>query len=366
MIKGHGGNIYDLARDLGCDPSDITDMSSNVNPFGPPPGLMAFLAENLGCLTALPEVDAGRIRQAFAERHGIDPARVLAGNGTSELIYCLPRALASRRVLILAPTYADYADACRMNGVPFEYLTTDASAGFVPEPERIAGAVAAAGADTVVICNPNNPTGVLLPSAVIVELCRSHPRTRFVVDESYLGFVPGGQGDSLMREEVPENIVVLNSMSKVFRVPGLRIGFAYSSRPLIDGLAAWRLPWSVNSLSQAAVAWLMENRADVDRFVGETVVRLEAERAFLTEQLRPLPSLRLFPSVTSFMLAALDRDDGAERLCDYLARRKILIRNCANFHGLSSAYVRFSLKTRSENAELVNKLHDYFNDKDPE
>ena len=364
MIRGHGGNIYDLAQELGCAPSDIVDMSSNVNPFGPPPGLLSFLAENIDRAVALPEVDAARLRHAFADQHGIDPVRVLAGNGSTQFIYCLPRALESRRVLILAPTYADYADACRMNGVPFDFLTTDEASGFGYEPDRVAKAVAASGADTVFICNPNNPTGVMMSPQAIAGLCHEHPQTRFILDESYLGFVPQARALSLMDNGAPDNLVVLNSMSKLFRIPGLRIGFVYSSRAVIDSLDGFSLPWSVNSLSQAAVAWLMENSRAVSRFVAETVAALDAEKAFLSDQLKPVAGIELFPSVTSFMLAALGGTGGAEEICRYLGRHHILIRNCANFHGLSSRYVRFSLKTHSENISLVEKLHYYFDNKE--
>ncbi len=364
MIQGHGGNIYDLAQALGCAPSDIVDMSSNVNPFGPPPGLVAFLAENLDLATALPEVDAGRIRSAFADHYGVDPERVLAGNGSTQFIYCLPRALQSNRVLILGPTYADYADACRMNNVRYEFLITDEAGGFAHDPDRISESVTKSGADTVFICNPNNPTGVLMPRKVILNLCHIHSGVRFIVDESYLGFVPGGQALSLMDENAPENIIVLNSMSKLFKIPGLRIGFVYTSRPLVKRLNGYSLPWSVNSLSQAAVAWLMKNKDAVSRFVTETVNALDAEKVFLSGRLGAITGINVFSSVTSFMLASLEQEDGAEDICRYLGRQKILIRNCENFYGLSSRYVRFSLKTHSENASLVNKLVCFFNNKD--
>ena len=98
--------------------------------------------------------------------------------------------------------------------------------------------------------------------------------------------------------------------------------------------------------------------------MAETVAALDAEKAFLSDQLKPVAGIELFPSVTSFMLAALDGTGGAEEICRYLGRHHILIRNCANFHGLSSRYVRFSLKTHPENVSLVEKLHYYFNNKD--
>jgi len=79
MIQGHGGNIYDVARRLGCKPFEIIDMSSNVNPLGPPPGLKEHLKENIDSITALPEVDAKDIANKFAHRYDIDSECVITG-----------------------------------------------------------------------------------------------------------------------------------------------------------------------------------------------------------------------------------------------------------------------------------------------
>jgi len=360
MIKGHGGNIYDLARECGCAPSDIVDMSSNVNPFGPPPGLLDYIKESLVHVTALPEVDAGQIRHAFADSYGVDPACVLAGNGSTQFIYSLPRALKSSRVMILGPTYADYADACRMNDVQYNTLTVNQAEAFVHDPALVSAAITTAGADTVFICNPNNPTGVLMPEGAIADLCLTHPEVFFIIDESYLGFVHDGQAVSLMRQNAPDNVIVLNSMSKLYKIPGLRIGFVFSARKVIDQITAFNLPWSVNSLSQAAVAWLMENRSVVSRFVEETTTMLDAEKTFLSGRIDAMSGIEVLPSTTSFMLAILSEEYRAEDICRYLARHRILIRNCENFSGLSSQYVRFSLKTHAENALMVNLMDDYF------
>ncbi|MFW5988981.1 MAG: pyridoxal phosphate-dependent aminotransferase [Desulfosudaceae bacterium] len=357
MIQGHGGNIYELARQQGCDPAEITDMSSNVNPLGPPPGLIPFLKDNLDRITALPEVDAGAVCQAFAARHELDPSRVIAGNGTTQLIYSLPRALASRQALVLAPTYADYADACAMNHVPCQFFRATAETGFNPSLPDMSAAIRKIGADLVFICNPNNPTGVMIPPGHIKNLAAEHPGVRFVVDEAYLPFISGSRALTLARPGGPDNVIVLNSMSKIFRVPGLRIGFAVAAPDLIERVAAYNLPWSVNSLSQAAVTWLMSHPDLTDRFIEETVDLLETEKDYLAGRLADNPVARPLPSATSFMLAALTEGHTAETVCDFLGQYRILIRNCANFEGLSSGFVRISLKTRPDNSRLADYLN---------
>jgi threonine-phosphate decarboxylase len=350
MINGHGGNIFDKATELGCDPMDILDMSSNVNPLGPMPGLMKHLHEHLDRIITLPEAGAGGIIRAFSSRHGIDPEKVLAGNGTTQLIYALPLALKIRQALILGPTYADYADACRMHGAGFRFALSDEKTSFC----HTLDAADFAPCDTVFICNPNNPTGTLIPSETILSHCQRFPDIRFVIDESYLPFVPEGRAKSLIGSILP-NIIVLNSMSKIFRIPGLRIGFIAANPDIIEKIGRYMLPWSVNTLAQAAVNYLMTQTQDVSEFIEETRNYLAGERQFFMNGLQSAPGIKLFPSTTSFILAKLDRLT-AEAVSRHLLKYRILIRDCGNFQGLSSQFIRISLKTRNVNQILVDRL----------
>jgi threonine-phosphate decarboxylase len=291
---------------------------------------------------------------AFSSRHGVAPQRVVGGNGTTQFIYSLPRVLHSRRVLILSPTYADYRDACRLAGADIEDLLAGPQTGFAFDPDDI-GRRLGGGIDTVFICNPNNPTGVLFPADAVEKLCRRYREVRFVVDESYLPFVPDGQSHSLAAAEHP-NLVVLNSMSKVFRVPGLRIGFAVAPEPLADLLRAHVMPWSVNALAQAAVVYFMNREPEITDFLARTREFFDAERGLWMQRLSAAPGLTSFVSQASFVLVRLNGGMTAERLCAELAAERILIRNCANFHGLSERYVRVSLKTPAANWQLAQRL----------
>ena len=216
MIAGHGGDIFDAAAQLGCRPADIVDFSSNINPLGPMKSLVDHLQSMLDTVTRLPDVDARQIVEMFSARHGLQPGNVLAGNGSTQFIYCLPQALAPRRVLILGPTYADYADACSRHGLELEPCYSQRQNGFVPDLHMLDRR--AVHCEAVVICNPNNPTGALIPGAEIAALCRRHPHACFVVDESYLPFVPDSRQHSLLGD-LPDNCVVLQSLSKIFRIP---------------------------------------------------------------------------------------------------------------------------------------------------
>ena len=355
MICGHGGNTYELARTLGCRPEMIIDMSSNVNPFGPPASLLAHLKERISQIGVLPEVDGRSAVERFADHWNIPPEEVAIGNGTTQLIYDLPRALGARRVLIIGPTYADYRDGCLRNSVACDFWLAREEHSFQPDENAIRDALPAF--DTVYVCNPNNPSGALVPRQTLATLCRQFPDKHFVVDESYLPFVASAEKVSLM-DQRPPNVVVLHSMSKMFRIPGLRIGFAVGETGVIERLRENALPWNVNSLALEALHYLLdEGEAEaMGRFIEETRTRLAVERTAMVDRLAGIQGIRVFASATGFFLLRLPTAFRSGVVCRQLAAEKILVRDCANFEGLSDRFIRISLQDNATNRKCAASL----------
>jgi threonine-phosphate decarboxylase len=362
MIIGHGGNIFALAEKLGCLSGDIIDMSSNINPLGPMPGIMAYLKENLSDLEMLPEADAGALIMKFSAHYGIGPEKVLAGGGTTQFIYTLPMALDSRQALILGPTYADYADACRMHDTACHWEIATEDTAFVPDLDSLAAKMP--GMDLVFICNANNPTGRLIPGSELDAICRAHPQTVFVIDESYLPFVPGAEDESMLNRPLP-NVVVLHSMSKIYKIPGLRLGFLVGPEKIVEKLRKYQLPWSVNALAQAAAHFLFDEKQAVDAFVQKTRTYVRAEMDNFFNSLCSHELLKIYPSTTTFLLVKLPEWLRAEQVCDIFSRKKILLRNCANFYGLSDRFIRISLKHTQVNRRVAEELQMLFCESEP-
>ena len=352
MIQGHGGNIFAVAQQVGCRPEEITDMSSNINPLGSLPGLIEHLKERLDRIRVLPEVDGRAAIQAIAALLGVAAERVLAGGGTTQFIYTACAALASRRVLIVGPTYADYTDGCRVHDIEPDFFLAGPTDGFAPNLERLEAALA--GYDTVFVCNPNNPTGQLIPHAGLLHLCRTHPEVRFIIDESYLPFVPADRNHSMSASGL-DNVVALWSVSKIFGMPGLRAGFLVANPPVVDRFRRYMQPWCVNSLAQEAVCFLGANREAVARFINDTRIFLDREGNLLRQRLHG-GSLTLYPSTTSYFLLGLPEGRTATGVCRALAEHRFLIRNCANFHGLDEGYIRIALKDAATNEAVSNHL----------
>lgn len=355
MLTGHGGNYHYWASVLGCPPDEIIDMSSNVNPLGPMDGLVERLRNRMETIGALPEADASGVIRRFGGRYGIDPARVLVGNGTTQFIYALPGILHCRKALIFGPTYSDYADAFRLGGATIVHRLATAEADFCHALDDLDAEER--DCDTVVICNPNNPTGNLIPRDALENFCRRNDRRAIVVDESYLPFSDAEETGTLLGSDLP-NVIVLHSLSKIFRIPGLRIGFAISANPqIIQRFRQAQQPWCVNALAQEAACFLLDPQCPTDAFIAETRRFFDAEKRAMVEILSEEARLKVFPSATSFLLIRLPDGLSASSVVEDTVRtHRILLRDCSNFHGLDSRFVRVSLKTSEANRLVARWL----------
>ncbi|NOX33585.1 MAG: aminotransferase class I/II-fold pyridoxal phosphate-dependent enzyme [Deltaproteobacteria bacterium] len=354
MITGHGGNKKNLAEKTGCRVDDIIDMSCNLNPLGPPETIEKLICDNLDKIRSLPEPDAAAIRKGFASFHGIDSKNVVAGNGTTWFIYTIPNALGSKKAIISGPSYSDYKDACMMHKTAFLHCLAKEQDNFDPDIDEISRM--AKGADTVFICNPNNPTGSLISREKLEYLIQKHENTVFIIDESYLPFVDRANDYSLVTKTLHENLIVLSSMSKIFRIPGLRTGFLSAARGLVEKIMTCYQPWSVNALAQAVIEDIFCHHERIEPFFLKTREYIKEEKKVFIKSLQCIKGIKLFDSHTYFILARLTGGVNSGDFCSKIGQHKILIRDCSNFYGLSDQYVRFSLKERRTNLHLADLI----------
>ncbi|MDY7000294.1 MAG: aminotransferase class I/II-fold pyridoxal phosphate-dependent enzyme, partial [Thermodesulfobacteriota bacterium] len=118
----HGGHIRALAEEAGCAPEELLDFSANINPLGPPPWFRDVISAHTSGLVHYPDPDCGALIQAACERFGCEASEVVAGNGSTEILYALVRALEPQRAVIPVPAYTDYKRACVQQGVPVDTL----------------------------------------------------------------------------------------------------------------------------------------------------------------------------------------------------------------------------------------------------
>jgi histidinol-phosphate aminotransferase len=299
--------------------ADVLDLSANLSPLGPHPAVVeAVRAASVG---AYPEPDAETLRAAIAARVGVTPDQVVAGNGAAELIWLA--ALATVRpgtpVPILGPTFGEYARAVEVaGGRPVEVRA--APPQFLPPVDAFADAIDRLAPPVAFLCNPNNPTGALLPGAAIERLLRVAPTTLLVVDEAYLPFSGGPELTPLLEWG---NLLLVRSFTKSYGIPGVRLGYALASATVATVLRRIAPPWSVNALAVVAglsaladPAWEEEGRVAARAGLDRLAAGLRARR------LSPVPSAANFLIVSVPDAAAVRRT---------LLARGVLVRDCASF-----------------------------------
>jgi histidinol-phosphate/aromatic aminotransferase/cobyric acid decarboxylase-like protein len=355
----HGGNLAATARRLGCRPEQLLDASASLVPFRPPAALLRALRR--APLRPYPDRDYGALRGVIGALHGLDPAWVLPGNGAAELFTWAARdAAALGASLLPQPGFADYRRALACWGaveLPAPLPLQNWSAGSIAWP--LADDPQAAAAPVLWITNPHNPTGQLWSRATLEPLLQRHALV--ICDEAFLPLVPAGEAQSLLPllAEHP-NLVVIRSLTKLFAIAGLRLGYALGHPDRLTRWSRWRDPWPVNALAAAAGEALLMDRRVYGRWCDRVQGWVAAEGAWLQGQLAALPGLQPLPSAANYLLLRGQyggRPMALEPLRLALEQQhRILLRDCRSFDGLGDHWLRLGYQGRSGNRRIVRAL----------
>lgn len=339
----HGGDVMAAAARWQLDPEMILDYSANINPFGPPAGVLEAARAALAGVSHYPEPFARTLRAALAQRHHVAPEAVLVGNGAAEVIHLLLRQAAGRRVAVPAPGFAEYGRAARAVGATVLPVPVAVEGGCLAIPPLSAG-------DSLILCNPHNPTGRLWTPAQVLELAAATPAT-LVVDEAFMDLTLPGEAGSVIPHvaEVP-NLVVVRSLTKFYAMPGLRVGYAIASPKRVAALDAVRDPWSVSTAAQQAAQAALADQ----EYARRTRAWVTTEPAFLAAELAKLPGFLVAPPAANFILVRAP--EPAWVLQERLGPRGVLIRDCRSFTGLTEYHMRLAVRARPQNLRLLAEL----------
>lgn len=336
----HGGQIYDVTGASG----DWLDFSANINPLGLSERILRTLTENLRGVVNYPDPNAAELNRAISRRYDVPESNLVLLNGAAEFFYLYLNAIRPARVIIPVPSFSEYERAARAAQCEVKYFVTNAEENFAINVNRLRADITPA--DCVIIGRPNNPTGNLIALEEILQLAQV---ASVIVDESFIDFIDVES----VRKFASEKISVVQSLTKIFAIPGLRLGFAVVEENLARRLNFSKDVWNVNFLAQkAGVAALTD-----EDFLQRTRAWLEVEKKFFVEQLNNLRGVKIFSPTVNFVLFKHER---AKEILSELRRDKILLRSCANFAGLDGSYLRSAIRSREENLRLFNALEKIF------
>ena len=305
----HGGDVYKH--------KDCLDFSANLNPLGTPESVKQAIIHSLDHIAQYPQVGCGVLRERIAESEGVKAEEVICGNGAAEVIFTLCHAVKPKRALIPAPTFAEYGQALVSTGCELEYYMLTENDGFVLSEAYLD--ILHKGLDMAFLCNPNNPTGMLIPHRLlkrILEKCRKLD-ILLVVDECFLDFVKEPEEYSLKHSLSGfNNLFILKAFTKRY------------------------------AMAEAAGLQALTETEYVEE--GRQLVFREAQ--WLKDELVRI-GYKVFPSEANYIFFK-----GPEELFDFCLRKRILIRDCSNYPGLTKGYYRIAVKRHEENVKLIEVL----------
>lgn len=344
----HGGNHGSAGTGL--------DFSANINPLGMPAGALEAALKGVHQSVRYPDPANRSLTEKLSRSLKIPGETIRFGNGAAELLMAAVRAQPSDCFLIPVPSFLEYERAAASTGnrirflllpeeedFAFTWKVRDRIVDITREELRTGGTV------TVILANPNNPTGKCIPDGILRELCDyfEEENIRYLVDESFLPFVP----DADERSVIPlvagrKTGAVIRSFTKICGMPGLRLGY------LVTGDARWRdgldrgmQPWTVSLPAQMAGEAALGDPG----FIRETRSLILREKPYLQNALKDGLAERVYEGEAPFILFRADPGTG-----ERLRSRKIFIRDCRDFRGLEESYFRIGIRTHEENRKLID------------
>lgn len=344
----HGGDIYTAAVESGYSEEELLDFSANISPLGIPKNVEDTLIRSIKKAINYPDPLCRKLKESISNVESIDKNFITCGNGAADVLYRLVFGLKPKKTLIPIPTFLEYEEAFKAVEAKVEYYKMD-------EDFEIKGNFLeniSEDMDMIVICNPNNPTGIVTKKDLLIEILEKAKAYNILllVDECFLEFIDDYEELS-MKNFVNEydNLFILKSFTKLYAIPGIRLGYGITSNlEIIAKINNAGQAWSVNSLAQeAGVEALKETKYkdDVRKYVN-------SQRIYLLENLRSL-GLKVFDSKANYiMFQAYDLSD----LKAKLIKKGIMIRSCDNYPNLSESYYRVAVKRYEDNEKLIKAL----------
>lgn len=323
MDMKHGGNVWE-----GGAPGQWLDFSANLRPEGTPDWVMRAMRDALADTRYYPDRAMTAAREGLAAYAGVPADCILPTAGGAAAID-LALSMSMGTVYVQPVTFGEYAERAAVHGRAIARWAGNCAPG-----------------DTLVICNPNNPTGAALSREdvlALLETVRACGAT-LLVDEAFIDFCP----ECSVKGAIAPGLVIVGSLTKTLCIPGVRLGYVCATPEMIRALSARALPWAVGTLASAVARRLPDHVQEIAQDAAISRLRREAFAA----KLQALGA-RVLPSRSNFLLVDFGRSmtDAAAQL----KTRGILVRTCASF-GLGEEYLRLAVKTPEENDRLIGEL----------
>lgn len=334
----HGGDIYRNPH--------VTDFSVNSNPLGVPESALRAVQNNAENIVHYPDMWCSKLREAIGGFEHTDMDHILCGNGAAELFFAAVLAIRPKRALVTAPAFSEYERALRVVNAEVDYCILKKEDAFQVKDEILK--MITPQTDMVFLCNPNNPTGQVTEKNLILKVlkkCRECGAI-LLLDECFLDFLetPEMYESKEYLEQYPE-LLIVKAFTKIFCMPGIRLGYAISANhQLLHSMAEMLQPWNVSVLAQVAGKAVLQ---DCEQYIEQTRKYVGDQKTWMIRELRKM-GYEVYGSRANYIFFS-----GRPGLYEAALDAGFLIRDCQNYEGLDSGYYRIAVRTQEENERLI-------------
>ena len=274
---------------------------------------------------------------------------ILCGNGAAELFFAAVQAVWPQKALVIAPSFSEYEEALRSVGAEVEYYYLCEEDNFQIREDYVDKL--SEEIDMIFLCNPNNPTGQTIDRDMLIKILDRCKKQNIVVilDECFLEFLdePNRYEMSDLRGEYP-NLLIIKAFTKIFSMPGLRLGYAISSNQDILEEMSWKLQqWNVSVPAQMAGVAALEKPKE---YIRQTREYVSGQREYMRNIMKMMGYV-VFASKANYLFFK-----GRPGLEKEALKAGFLIRDCQNYEGLSEGFYRIAVRTKEENERLITWL----------
>ena len=341
-----GRPIEEVARELGLPAAGIIKLASNENPLGPSPAALAGMQQALSNINLYPDGNAFYLKQKLARKLQLDPACLILGNGSNEIIEFVGHALMKPDTEVVVSQYCFAV---------YPLVTQLFDAKLVSVPARnyghdLAGMKRALSPRTRVIfvANPNNPTGTVVADAELQHFIEEVPEQVLVVlDQAYIEFMEQPLDlVPLIRARKKKNLLLMRTFSKIYGLAGLRIGYGIADAELVGAMEKVRQPFNLNSIAQAGALAALDDEEHVRKARRNNFEGLQFYSAALGRL-----GLEFIASAANFVLVRVGE---GQRCFEQLQAQGVIVRPMGGYQ--LPEWVRISIGTPPENARCLDAL----------
>lgn len=344
MKTGHGGDLESYYESFGR--KKVLDFSANISPLGMPEAIRQCILEQVDSVEHYPDPYCRRLTQALGEEMGLPSSYFLCGNGAADLIYRLVFAMKPKKALLLAPTFSEYQESLSCVSCEIDYFYLKKEEHFQLNDsilDKLTEEI-----DVFFLCHPNNPTGMPTEGKLIEKILKKTKESGIflVVDQCFLDFCANEEDYSFRGYVKPwDHLLILQAFTKMYGVPGLRLGYGISSNPsLLEKMRQYAQPWAVSTLAEEVGIVALQQKEHVKKVRS----LVEEERFFLEKSLKEL-GFCVYSSKVNFILFESTILDLEERM----KQEGVLIRDCSNYVGLRKGFYRIAVRNQEENRKMI-------------